>query len=159
MSTTGVVAGVVSTVLLLLLIAATCCLWKRRGSRERMEEDGGNGPGFDNIAFRDVRGCGVGTLCGPLLSSRAAFNWNQWLGGSFLLILQADPLPQGSLRGFSPVPRLPAKTSLSLPLASRTELSYPRWLLTQQHPRSAPASPIQPLFLWRGDRSNPFRLQ
>ncbi|XP_039200779.1 apical endosomal glycoprotein [Crotalus tigris] len=53
-STIGVVAGVVSTVLLLLL-AATCCLWKRRGSRERMEEEHGNGQGFDNIAFRDDR--------------------------------------------------------------------------------------------------------
>ncbi|KAL7980823.1 hypothetical protein Chor_001977, partial [Crotalus horridus] len=55
-STIGVVAGVVSTVLLLLLLlAATCCLWKRRGSRERMEEEHGNGQGFDNIAFRDDR--------------------------------------------------------------------------------------------------------
>lgn len=108
MSTIGVVAGVVSTLLLLLLLAATCCLWKRRGSRERMEEEHGNGQGFDNIAFRDVRGWGVGTLCGPLLSSQAAFNWNRWLGGSFLLILRADPLllavsslKAACLRGFS----------------------------------------------------------
>lgn len=95
MSTIGLVAGVVSTVLLLLLLlAATCCLWKRRGSQERMEEEEehGNGQGFDNIAFRDVRGWGVGTLCGPLLSSQAAFNGNRRLGGSFLLILRADPL-------------------------------------------------------------------
>ncbi|XP_032089532.1 apical endosomal glycoprotein-like isoform X2 [Thamnophis elegans] len=52
-STIAGVAGGVTV--LLLLIAAGYCVWKRRGSGERMEEEDGNGPSFDNITFRDDR--------------------------------------------------------------------------------------------------------
>ncbi|XP_013913049.1 PREDICTED: apical endosomal glycoprotein [Thamnophis sirtalis] len=52
-STIAGVAGGVTV--LLLLIAAAYCLWKRKGSGERMEEEDGNGPSFDNITFRDDR--------------------------------------------------------------------------------------------------------